>query len=311
MLTFFFVYFQKNLHESCYFYETLENGWFQYRSAMNEKIFLGFTTNGRPVRHKAPHLNTDCYNFQKMDSVQNKTVKSHKTQTSCRKKGQPKKLQDQQQRQNVRRRHGGHAAKRLNNSNNSNSQTNVKELDLQSYTDYTYEDYLNMAKKQKAIPKKVTTSNNGMLPKIRHGHRRNNKGGNNQWHKSIVKPWVRTVRENGNWICTKKKSNPGSPSVSFCPFSTEVFRTLGRNGYQFSKWGSLHSVHVNSSLHEAPCVRGKVKIPREICLTDFKRVIESGWCRPKTTIVSRVPLLHFVFFLRVFYRQNVKKAKKK
>lgn len=123
------------------------------------------------MRHKAPHLNTDCYNFQKMDLVQNKTVKSHNKMN--RRKKVLTKLQEQ--RQNARRRHGSHT-KRINNSN-SNSNNNVKELDLQLLTDYTYED-LNLAKKPKAIPKKVTTSNTGILPKFRHAaHRRNNKTG--------------------------------------------------------------------------------------------------------------------------------------
>lgn len=142
---------------------------------MNEKIFLGFTKNGRPVRHKAPHINTECYNFQKMDLVQNKTVKnevkSHQLQKNRRRKGMKKIQEQQQQQQNVRRRHGSHT-KRLINSN-----SNVKELDLQLFTDYTYDDYLNLAKKQKVIPKKVTNINSGLLPKFRHANRRNNKGG--------------------------------------------------------------------------------------------------------------------------------------
>ncbi len=173
----FLLLLQKNLHESCYFYETLESGWFQYRSAMNEKIFLGFTKNGKPVRHKAPHLNTDCYKFEK-EKVQNKTVKDevkheviksqNKSQTNRHnRKGGMAKIQPSEQRSNVRRRHGAHT-KRLTNSNSK-----VKELDLQSFTDNTYDDYL--AKKQKAtIPKKVTNINSGVLPKFRHTHRRNN-----------------------------------------------------------------------------------------------------------------------------------------
>lgn len=138
---------------------------------MNEKIFLGFTKNGRPVRHKAPHLNTDCYNFQKMDLVQNKTVKNEVKSHQLHKKGRKGKGTKKIQEQHVRRRHGGHTKRLINNN------SNVKELDLQLFTDYTYDDYLNLAKKPKVIPKKVTNSNSGLLPKFRHANRRNNKGG--------------------------------------------------------------------------------------------------------------------------------------
>lgn len=182
--------FQKNLHESCYFYETLESGWFQYRSAMNEKIFLGFTKNGRPLRNKGQHINTECYNFQKDDLIQNKTVKNNQSQQKNRRK---KGMKRQPQPNNVRRRHGLSNMKRLIYTTTTTTTTtttatpkystdlddnnsDVKELDLQLFTDYTYDDYLNLAKKQKVIPKKVTNNNSGLMPKFRHGNRRN-KGG--------------------------------------------------------------------------------------------------------------------------------------
>ncbi|KAJ6649371.1 hypothetical protein Bhyg_04605, partial [Pseudolycoriella hygida] len=137
----------KNLHESCYFYETLENGWFQYRSAMNEKIFLGFTKNDNTVKNE---------------------VKSHPLHKNRRRNKGARRLHDQQS--NVKRRHGFHT-KRLTNSN-----SNVKELDPPPISDYTHDEYLNLAKKQKVTPKKVTNSNSGLLPKLRHANRRNHKG---------------------------------------------------------------------------------------------------------------------------------------
>ncbi|XP_037051421.1 uncharacterized protein LOC119085216 [Bradysia coprophila] len=142
----------KNLHESCYFYETLENGWFRYRSAMNDKIFLGFTKNGKPVRHKAPHINTDCYNFQKEEVVQNET-KSHKMQTNRRKKEMARRMQDH--RPTGRRRHGPQT-KRFSYSNVQETEPNAN---------CTHDD---IVKKPKATPKKVTNSNSGLLPKFRH-----------------------------------------------------------------------------------------------------------------------------------------------
>lgn len=146
---------------------------------MNEKIFLGFTKNGRPVRHKpphkAPHVNTECYNFQKMDVVQkNETVKNedksqplkknrHKNGMQKLHELQQKKShelqQQQQQQKNTPRRHVLHAKKSTNSNTNST-------------------DVSNLAKKQKTNPKKWSGSNSVSLPKFRHGnHRRNKKGG--------------------------------------------------------------------------------------------------------------------------------------
>lgn len=131
---------------------------------MNEKIFLGFTKNGKPVRHKAPHLNTDCYNFQKMEVLHNETVKSHKMQMNRggRKRGMGRRMQEQ----NERRRHESHS-RRIGN---------VPGTELQPHhLNCTHDVY--PLKKHKL--KKVTNTNSGIVPKFRHDHhqRRNRKNG--------------------------------------------------------------------------------------------------------------------------------------
>lgn len=63
-------YLQKKLQEYCYFYETLESGWFQYRSAVDETKYIGFTKKGRPVRYliNRPQQIRDsqCYSLQQI-----------------------------------------------------------------------------------------------------------------------------------------------------------------------------------------------------------------------------------------------------
>lgn len=57
---------QKTLHDYCYFYETLENGWFQFRSSIDQTKKLGFTKKGKPIPSRQnPQRDTQCINFQK------------------------------------------------------------------------------------------------------------------------------------------------------------------------------------------------------------------------------------------------------
>lgn len=62
-----FRFAQKKLHEYCYFYETMVNGWHRFHSAMDDTKHIGFTRNGRAIRFvnrpNRPYEN--CYNFVK------------------------------------------------------------------------------------------------------------------------------------------------------------------------------------------------------------------------------------------------------
>lgn len=63
----FFFYFvsQKKLRRYCYFYETLVNGWFRYKSAVNESKFLAFVKNGKANHPFQPNIDLQCLDFQK------------------------------------------------------------------------------------------------------------------------------------------------------------------------------------------------------------------------------------------------------
>lgn len=61
----FFFFLQKKLRRSCYFYETLENGWFRYRSAVDEKKFLAFAKNGKANHPFQLNIDQQCLEFQK------------------------------------------------------------------------------------------------------------------------------------------------------------------------------------------------------------------------------------------------------
>lgn len=62
---------QKKLQDYCYFYETLVNGWFQFRSAVNETHKLGFGKNGNPINRPLQQRDNQCTDFQKQRILKN------------------------------------------------------------------------------------------------------------------------------------------------------------------------------------------------------------------------------------------------
>lgn len=56
---------QKKLRRYCYFYETLVNGWFRYKSAVNESKFLAFVKNGKATHPFQTNIDQHCLEFQK------------------------------------------------------------------------------------------------------------------------------------------------------------------------------------------------------------------------------------------------------
>jgi hypothetical protein len=114
-----FFHFQKKIKGTmCQFYETMVNGYIQYRSVVDETKYIGFTKNGRPIKliQNSQKFDENCFNFFKW----NLTIHSSKTiDTSSNINNSQTTFQKKVQ--NTRNNKNNNNAK-----NNTNSNTNLK-----------------------------------------------------------------------------------------------------------------------------------------------------------------------------------------
>ncbi|XP_031633098.1 myb-like protein Q [Contarinia nasturtii] len=81
----------KKLHEYCYFYENMEEGYHRFKSVTDDTKHIGFTANGRQMtfRNRTIH-NENCYSFTKITPKQLKASKTAMSSSISTSSAKPK-----------------------------------------------------------------------------------------------------------------------------------------------------------------------------------------------------------------------------
>jgi hypothetical protein len=128
LIVFVFFYFQKkNKGTLCEFYETMVNGYIQYRSVVDETKYIGFTKNGRPIKliQNPKKFDENCFNFFKW----NLTIHSSKTIELANNNITFKNVQNTRNinnNNNSSNNNNNNTNKKFNNTKNNNNNNNKK-----------------------------------------------------------------------------------------------------------------------------------------------------------------------------------------